>query len=188
MTKAEWLEKNGFSQEGITYCVYGDDTYAIKDHLKELGFKFSPLLKWHCGNLIKLPEGYILIKFTFDDLCQWSEEDETAYYYENAKEKIDRAFKEAAGPSLSEYIAEPGKRIRNLTAVFKSVRGFAGAYGWTNIYTFESGYNVLVWFTQKDLELEKGTVIDLTGTVKKHEEFRGVKTTQLSRCIIKEIN
>jgi hypothetical protein len=46
---------------------------------------------------------------------------------------------------------------------------------------------VLVWFTAKDLDLEKGAVVDLTGTVKKHEEFRGVKTTQLSRCIIKEV-
>jgi hypothetical protein len=62
-----------------------------------------------------------------------------------------------------------------------------GNYGWTNIHTFQIGDDILVWFTAKDCSLEKGTVVDLTGTVKKHEEFRGVKTTQLSRCIIKEV-
>ena len=53
--------------------------------------------------------------------------------------------------------------------------------------SFQVGEDVLVWFTAKDLDLEKGQAVDLTGTVKKHEEFRGVKTTQLSRCIVKEV-
>ena len=186
MTRAEWLEKNGFSQDGITYCIYGDDTYAIKDYLKEQGCKFSPLLKWHAPTKVEVPEGYGFVEFKFEELAEWSDAEGTVFYYENSKNIVDRRFKEVEGPSLSEYIGEVGERIRNLTAIFKSSRGFAGAYGWTNIYTFESGADVLVWFTQKDLTLEKGAIIDLTGTVKKHEEFRGVKTTQLSRCIIKE--
>lgn len=56
-----------------------------------------------------------------------------------------------------------------------------------NIYTFMDGDNELVWFTAKELNFEKGDVLDLTGTIKKHEEFRGTKTTQLSRCILKKI-
>ena len=101
--------------------------------------------------------------------------------------KIDRKIAELMGPSLSEFVGEVGERLRNYTAVFKSTRGFMGNYGWTNIHTFQVGDDILVWFTAKDCSLEKGTVVDLTGTVKKHEEFRGVKTTQLSRCIIKEV-
>jgi hypothetical protein len=80
-----------------------------------------------------------------------------------------------------------GERLRNLTAIYKSTRGFMGNYGWTNIHTFQIGEDVLVWFTAKDLDLERGQAVDLTGTVKKHEEFREVKTTQLSRCIIKAV-
>lgn len=49
------------------------------------------------------------------------------------------------------------------------------------------GNNELVWFTAKELDFKKGDIIDLTGTVKKHKEFRGIKTTQLSRCILKKI-
>lgn len=187
MTKVEWLERNGFSKDGFTYCVFGEDTYSIKEQLKEMGCKFSPLLKWHCDKPLDLPVGYGMICFSFDDLLEWNEECKNAFFYEKSKEKIEKAFKQAEGPSLSEYVGEVGERIRNITAIYKSTRGFDSRFGWTNIHTFEIGNDVLVWFTQKDLDFEKGQAIDLTGTIKKHEEFRGVKTTQLSRCVLKRI-
>ena len=187
MTKEMWLEKNGFSPDGFTYSVWGDDTYSIKEWLKEQGFKFSPLLKWHSPVPVDVPVGYGLICFAFDELYKWEEENKNAYYFEKAEMLISKRFKEAEGPSLSEYMGEIGERFRALSAVFKSSRGFSGMYGWTYIHTFQIGHNVLVWFTQKELDLEKGQPILLSGTVKKHEEFREVKTTQLSRCIIKVV-
>jgi hypothetical protein len=187
MTKEQWFEKNGFSKDGFTYSIFGDDTYSIKGWLKEQGCKFSPLLKWHSPEPIDMPVGYGMICFSFDELYKWDESNRNAYFYENAEVIVDRRFKEAEGPSLSEYVGEVGQRLRNLTAIFKSTRGFQSGFGWTNIHTFQIGEDVLVWFTQKDLELEKGQAVDLTGTIKKHEEFRGVKTTQLSRCIVKGV-
>lgn len=187
MDKELWLEKNGFSADGFTYCIFGDDTYSIKEHLKELGCKFSPLLKWHSSQPLDLPAGYGVICFSFDEILQWDEAAQNAYFYESSKEKIEKRFKQAEGPSLSEYVGEVGERLRNLTAIFKSTRGFAGNYGWTNIHTFQVGENILVWFTAKDLELERGQVVDLTGTIVKHEEFRGIKTTKINRCIVKAV-
>lgn len=186
-TREMWLEKNGFSMDGITYSIYGEDTYSIKEWLKEQGCKFHPLLKWHTPKAIELPAGYGLIPFKFEDIFEWDESQQTAYYYESAKEMIDRKIKEAEGPSLSEFHGVVGERLRHVTAIYKSTRGFSGNYGWTNIHTFQIGEDVLVWFTQVDLDLEKGCIIDLSATVKKHEEFRGVKTTQLSRCIVKAV-
>lgn len=187
MLKELWLEKNGFSMEGFTYCIFGEDTYSIKEWLKEQGCKFHPYLKWHCDRPLDLPVGYGMISFSFDEICVWDEDAGQAWYLEKSKEIIERRIKEAEGPSLSEYVGEVGERLRNLTAIFKSTRGFSGKYGWTNIHTFQIGEDILVWFTAKDLDLEKGQIVDLTGTVKKHEEFREVKTTQLSRCIIKAV-
>jgi hypothetical protein len=184
INKAEWLTKNCFSADGFTYCVCGDDTYAIKDKLKEMGCRFDPILKWHCDKEIELPEGYSLLPIAFDEIMKWEPQLKNAFYLEEAKATVERKMREAAGPSLSQYVGEVGERLRNITAVYKSQRGFAGAYGWTNIFTFESGDDVLVWFTATDLDLEVGQTVDLSGTVKKHEEFRGVKTTQLSRCKI----
>lgn len=187
LTKAEWMERNGFGEDGLTWCVFGDDTFAIKDQLKEMGCKFSPTLKWHSAIPLDVPVGYGMISFAFDDIMEWNEEQNNAFFFEDAKSKIERKFIEVAGPSLSEFVGEIGTRIHNKTVVFKSMRGFSSQFGWTNIYTFMDGNNELVWFTAKELNFEKGDIIDLTGTIKKHEEFRGVKTTQLSRCILKKI-
>lgn len=61
MTKELWLEKNGFGADGLTWCVFGDDTYAIKEQLKELGCKFSPLLK--CPSVFKKSKTKCLLLF-----------------------------------------------------------------------------------------------------------------------------
>lgn len=187
MTRELWLEKHGFSKDGITYCIIGDNTYSIKDYLKENGYKFDPTLKWHGAAPLDVPVGYNLLPLSFDDICEWDSQLGEACYFEKTKAIVDKAFKDAAGPSLSEFVGEVGKRLRDVTAIYKSTRGFVGRYGWTNIHTFQTGEDVLVWFTAVELDLEIGQAVDLTGTVKKHEEFRGVKTTQLSRCIIKGI-
>jgi hypothetical protein len=183
--KKIWFEQNGFSAEGITYAIVGD-TYAIKDWLKENGYKFNPLLKWHGPEeLMDLPEGYQTITFAFDDLYEWQPTIKMACAFEDAKQKVEKAFAQAEGPSLSEYMGEVGDRLRNITAIYISTHGFQGQFGYTNIHSFKSGENVLVWFTTKDLKIEKGALIDLTGTVNLHEEFCGVKTTRINRCIIK---
>lgn len=188
MTKAEWLEKNGFNAEGLTYCVFGEDTFAIKDWLKEQGCKFNPFLKWHSPEPIDVPAGYGIIGFTFDEICEYSEKDGDAYFFEQAKALIERRFAEAEGPSLSSYYGQIGDRLRNQTAVYRSRRGYSNNYGYTNIYTFTIGDDVLVWFSTAEIgDIEKGTPVLLSGTVKKFEEFRGVKTTHLSRCIVKPI-
>lgn len=187
MEKDLWLEKNGFGKDGLTWCIFGEDTYAIKEQLKELGCKFSPLLKWHSSKPINLPEGYGMFSISFGEIGQWDDINEEVCYFEKSKEIIERRFREAEGPSLSRFVGTLGERLRNVTAIYKFSHGFSGKFGWTNIHTFQVGEDVLVWFTSVDLDLEKGQVVNLTGTIKKHEEFRGIKTTQLSRCIIKAI-
>lgn len=184
----EWWSKNGIGKDGLIWCITGD-TYAIKEKLKEMGCRFSPTLKWYSPIPLDLPVGYGMISFSFEDLYEWNPHTKMAYFYENAKEKVEKAFQQAAGPSLSEYIGEIGERIRNITVRYDSKRGFESKYyGWTNIYTFYSGDNCIVWFSTKELILEKGQVVDLTGTIVGQEEFRGVKTTKVNRCIIKPIN
>ena len=187
MTKELWLEKNGFGTDGLTWCIFGEDTYSIKEQLKELGCKFSPLLKWHSPKILDLPEGYGMFSISFDEIGQWDLINETICYFEKSKELIERKFREAEGPSLSEYVGTPGERLRNITAIYKSSRGFSGKFGWTNIHTFQIDENILIWMTSKELELEKGSPINLTGTIKSHQEYMGTKQTYLSRCVIEKI-
>jgi len=186
--KQEWFAKNGFNSDGQTYCVFGDDTYAIKDHLKELGCKFSPLFMWHSPEPLDVPVGYGMFGVMYDDYMTWDAESGNMIFKEDAKEKIERCFDETKEPSLSEYVGEVGERLRNLTVVFSSRRGFNGKFGWTNIFTFKCGDNVFTWFTSSEPEIEVGNTYDMTATVKKHEEFRSVKTTVVSRCILRAID
>lgn len=183
--KAKWYSDNAFGEDNLTYCIFGENTYAIKDKLKELGCKFSPLLKWHSPIPLDLPAGYGMFAIALDDIGAW--EDGNFLYHENAKDFVERKFIEAEGPSLSEYVGELGERLRDLSVTYKSCHSFSGLYGLTYIHTFESGDNILVWMTAKELDFEKGQPLFLTGTVKEHSEYRGIKQTKLSRCIIKLI-
>lgn len=188
LTQEQWKEKNGFGEDGLTWCIFGDDTYSIKDHLKELGCKFSPALKWHSPMPLDLPVGYGMFSIHFDEIMIWSSLDGMAYFTETAEDLIQRKFREAEGPSLSDYYGFIGERFRDKTVTVDSVRGFANKFGgWTNILTFSLGDNKLVWMTQTEQEVEKGDVLNLSGTIKQHQEYQGVKQTYLSRCILKKI-
>ncbi|MCD8210012.1 MAG: hypothetical protein LUC37_00550 [Prevotella sp.] len=188
---AQWLEENYFNENGFTYTVVGDNTYAIKEELKELGFKWSPLFKWHKEDVAidePLPAACQILPLNYRDYLTWSEESGNMIPKATAKEDIENKIREAEGPCLSQYLTEDiGTRVRHLTVTLKSKRGFSSKYGWTNIFTFVCGDDILTWFTATDHDdLEVGATYDLTGTIKKKEEYKGTKSTQLSRCIVKE--
>ena len=87
---------------------------------------------------------------------------------------------------ISEYVGEIGEKVTVIVRI-KRVRYFEGMYGPMGIYQFEdkSG-NVIVWMTDPNRDFEEDTAYELTGTVKDHSEFRGVKQTKLTRCKVKE--
>ena len=182
--KAEMV-KNGFDENGFTWCVFGGNTYAIKELLKELGCKFDTILQWHCNHPIELPDGYSLFSVAFDDIFVWDCYHKRATYKDGAGNFIKQKINENAVSRFTEYFdGSVGERIKGISATLSDIRGFSGQYGWTHIYTFENESNVFTWFTTKPLNIEIGTKVTLTGTIKKFEEYKGIKTTQLSRCII----
>ena len=187
--KHEVALKLGFGEDEKVYLVYGDDTFAIKDKLKELGARFDPTLKWFFSKEVELPEGYKLCAMSFDELYNYNPQSKWAEFKEDAKAIVSRRMAELKGPSTSVYY--PGvekERIRNITAKVDSIRGFEGMYGYTSVYTFTSGDYVFVWMTSKcDLGLAVGETVDLTGTIKKFDEYMGVNQTHLTRCIVKKV-
>ena len=129
-----------------------------------------------------------LATIAFDDILYYDKENDTIFYYETAELFINKKFADAEGPSLSEYMGQPGERLRHVTALLKSARGFSGMYGWTNIYTFTIGDNLLVWMTSVTLDIKPDTIIDLSATITKHETYHGKKTTRINRCKVIPIN
>lgn len=187
--KHEAALKLGFGEDEKAYLVYGDDTFAIKDELKKLGARFDPTLKWFFSKEVELPEGYKLCEMSFDELYNYNPHTKWAEFKEDAKAIVTRRMVELKGPSTSEYY--PGvekERIRNITAKVASIRGFEGYYGYTSVCTFTSENYVFVWMTSKcDLNFSVGDTVDLTGTIKKFDEYMGVNQTHLTRCIVKKV-
>lgn len=186
--KHEVALKLGFGEDEKAYIVYGDNTFAIKDKLKEAGARFNPILKWFFSKEVELPEGYNLCTFTFDELYDYFPVRKWATFKENAKDIIQQRLIELKGPSTSVYYpGEEKERIHDIIVKVESIRGFDGYYGYTNVYTFTVDNYVFVWMTSKTLDVAAGDVVDLTGTIKKFDEYMGIFQTHLNRCIIKKV-
>lgn len=90
---------------------------------------------------------------------------------------------------LSEYQGDLGERIERKVIVTFAKRRFTN-YGEGTIVTMEDMMgNVYTWFASRIVEVIaqgnegiKGTELTITGTVKSHEDFRGIPTTYLTRC------
>ena len=183
----ELLAKWGYDVKNpLIWLVGGGNTYEIKDQLKELGCKYNPAFGWYSTHPVDIPEGYGMTNINFYDAYVWYPLSKKFELKDNAKEIADTAKATLEPESHSEYIGEIKERLRDLQVTLTAVRSFDGFYGTTTMYTFMYGENVLVWSTSSCKDIEIGEHILLTGTVKEHTEYKGIKQTKMSRCIIKK--
>ena len=90
MTKSEWLKINGFSDDGVAYLIAGN-SYPIKDALKEAGYKFSPLLRWHGPTdsfILPLDGETWYEQITFDEYFSWNDELGVAFMKEKTRDRV----------------------------------------------------------------------------------------------------
>lgn len=170
------------------FVVTGENTYAVKDELKELGCKYKPEFGWYCTHAVDIPVNYGMVGISFDEVCQWNPLTKKISVKENAKEIADAAKAETMPKSNSEFIGEIKQRLRDLHVVLTGCRTIETYYGISLVYTFKMGDNILTWFCSGkgiDPDIEVGDAVLLTGTVKDHKEYKGVKQTYLNRCIVK---
>ena len=92
--------------------------------------------------------------------------------------------KEALKPSS--HFGTEGDKIE-FSGTISGVRYIESAYGTSVLYTIrnEETGNVVKWFASREAlgdSTAVGTVVTIKGTIKKHEEFNGLKSTVLTRC------
>lgn len=93
---------------------------------------------------------------------------------------VEQRAKQAC-QAVSSHIGTVGKR-QAFTLRVESVRDLEGGYGVTHLHTLiDTDGNVLKWFASAE-RLQVGTTYKMTGAVKSHEEYRGVKQTVITRC------
>lgn len=187
MSKVEWLKFNGFTPNGVTYLVVGN-SYPIKDELKEAGFKFSSLLRWHSGNpLIELPPECVYLEFKYDDYFIWDENTHTSFLQNGARERIELIF----NPTIevhSKFVGKVGDRIRDIIMTVRAASGYESAFGYKWVYTFEDeAGNYYSWATTNHQCICIGAKYNISGTIKDHLVYKNIPTTQLTRGVIKDI-
>ena len=187
LTKGQWLEINGFSNKGISYIVLGN-SYPIKDALKEAGFKFSPLLRWHSPeNTFILPDTCSYLEIRYEDFFEWDEEAGISFMKENTREKLDLIFNPPC-ESPSKFVGEIDEKICELRCRVKNIGGYNTAYGYRWVYNFidENG-NEYSWHSTYNKSLSAGMELEISGTIKEHKEYKGINTTILTRCKVTQI-
>jgi hypothetical protein len=170
-------EYNGF-QNGYVIVIYGE-TYSVKDELKSAGARFNYGLGWYFSNEADVPSKFVeqSLRITWEMVSRENKIMSDIDIKEIVKNAIPKPI------SNSDYMGEVGKRIRGLELEVVKFWEGPGYY----IHTMEDTFgNVYVWMTSARA-LEKGTVVRLDATVKKHEEYQGVKQTHLTRPSIKEV-
>ena len=186
--RAKWLEENCFNENLTTFVYFPADSFEVKDNLKDAGFRFSKILLWHIASI---PEGYEdkVVEITLDKVAEinaWGE----GFYRPDAKTFVDDILKNCrpVEESTSEWLFEEKERFYDYAVVLKSARGMETRFGWTTLIKFEDDHgNILDWWTSTDVKAEVGNRVLLTGTVKSHNEYKGNKTTAVTRCKIKVI-
>lgn len=189
--KAEILEKMGYDVDNPkVYIVTGDNTYNIKEELKERGGRFNPVFGWYFTKETEVPDGYALAAINMEDVYEWLPMVKKFDLKENAKEVVSKAKEALLPPSLSEYVGDIKERVRDMKVKLTGARAVESAYGSSVLFTFEAGNDILIWFTSCPPDADKAIVGHeylLTFTVKAHDTYQGTKQTKINRCILKEI-
>lgn len=192
----EFLERQGFNENGITYAVLGN-TYKIKDELKKLGAKYDSFIGWH---LPQETTDYPTIEVSVDEvyLKDWAGKYDWRSTDTEKLQKLTAKIKEAntelnRASSKSQHIGSVGDKIEK-TVTLTRISSYVTSYTYYGeehfVYNFVDEFgNVLVWKTSKapdefNNELKKDSTVTVKGTIKEHSEYNGEPQTVLTRCKI----
>ena len=185
-TKANWLLENGFNETGITYVYIADDSYNRKDELKAAGWRYHALVGWHIGEVNVPYNEEDIYTLDADTAAEFGMYGDGTWRY-SVKEVIAKAKVSLKAESRSEWIGLEKEKIIDLPVVLKRKSGYQTRFGWSDIYTFMNGDNVIVWFTSSNTDLEEGKEYLLSATIKAHNEYKGEKQTTITRAKVKEV-
>lgn len=106
-----------------------------------------------------------------------------AAYHNRMAELIRQAGLEETRKT-SNHVGKVGERT-TFTVTVKNVSALQGNWGITSIHRMEDkNGNVIVWFANGSTVLDKGSSYEIKGTVKKHDDYKGIKQTVLSRVAV----
>ena len=129
-------------------------------------------LKVLCANTMV---GYGNINMLVSAVVCWNHELER-------KERVAKREAEQADLKKSIYLGEINDRMTFEIESWKALTSWETEWGVTVLYRFiDINGNVIIWKSSKYIADEK-EISKLTGTIKEHKDFNGVKQTIVTRC------
>jgi len=105
-----------------------------------------------------------------------------AAYQRHLDREAELNMKRAAAPVNRQHVGTVGQREGFAAVTIKSIRSFDSDFGVRTMIRFEdANNNILVWWKSGDTDLEEGATLDITGTVKKHDDWKGTPQTIIQR-------
>ena len=180
----EFLKKIGFNEDGKTYIYSDNDSFFVKQTLKNDGFMFSTYLKWHSPII---PAGYEgrVIEIPWDKVYTISETGFCSPLGEGEKYIKGQLYLKNAN-SDSEYVFTIGDKIKKEKMLLVSVTEVNGMFGPSWLHKFDYKGNIVEWFTTTGIKGCAGATYLISATVKDHKEYRGEKITLITRARLEE--
>ena len=180
--KARLIEWGFDPNDPVMYVIVGENTYAIKDALKEKGCHFNKNIGWYSSHPINISDGYKEVAVSFLSCYTWQPFSEKFEIKTTAEKTVNEAIAKGIPPENVDWMGEIKERLRELPVTVTAAHSFETAYGHTTVYTFSKEGYIFTWFTSSSVDISVGDKGFLTGTVKDHTEYHGVKQTILTRC------
>jgi len=187
-----WASKGTASETGVTRVVRRDNSRLEVDATDmQIAEK---TLAWVRGELAdKVAKGnggdyeYNLSAILADDMVEANRIGFAAsavVAYQRAEGyKIENA-KRNAGQTASKHFGKLNEREKFSATVIMALQK-EGNYGTMTIVKFlTTAGDVAVWFASGSQQIKVGDKVNVTGTVSKHDEYQGVKSTTLKRCVV----
>lgn len=184
--KAQWLTRNGFTTQGETHIILGG-TFAIKDQLKDLGFKYSQYIKWHAATPPrKNLDPFKVQKIQIDDYYIWAPGQKAYIITQEGRARLEKLYAEA--PLNSEWYGAIGDKISRVKVTLCGSRATNSAWGEAIIFSFMDAENHLFsWCTSSSPDIPQGEFY-LSATIKSHATNRsGEKVTYIQRAKLEAI-
>jgi hypothetical protein len=105
-----------------------------------------------------------------------------AYLVEAYRRELG-AQEECKRAAVSNHVGEVGQRLKDLELIVVGCHPFDSDFGGGCFIKFMDGAgNRLTWKASNHSGEDIGAVFKVTGTVKSHDEWKGIKETRLTRC------
>lgn len=158
-----------------------DERYIIEDKDKELA---EETIRWVRDEVDEKRNDYqynLKLSFKYDAFNEKLAGIVTSAVHVYRKVKQQK-MEHAMGAQQSKWVGALGTRV-TVKAILSGARFIDGQFGCTTLYSFvDTDGNRVKWFSSRDLDLKEGESYSVTGRVKKHGEYKGMKQTILTRC------